>query len=121
MRGASMFGEINNYRSGLLTVVIEVDQQEDFCSVLSVKGNKKVPRPGSLSDVEWFRESWSNADYDLIWGDELPESGRYCVTGRFSSWRDNTPDSQDWNEEFEVKSIERYIPWWKIWDRRTKS
>jgi len=108
-----LFGTCNEHFSGPLTVIVGVGIEEDgWVELLDVQGNKQSPGDNKLSDVEWFRESWNMAGADILWdSDDCPEQpGKYMVKGKLHSWQDNTPDSCDWDEEFEVESIEQ-LPW----------
>lgn len=91
-------------RSGTLVVTIEVDKDEEEATIIQVTGNKEAPSEHHLSDVDWFRESWSCIGWKMIW-DELPATGTYILTGYLNGWKTYNPDvGEDYDEEFVIET-----------------
>jgi hypothetical protein len=101
----AMGSQPEEHFSGDLVAIVDFDNDEGHVELVSVKGNTESSREDRLSDVEWFNESWPVVFPETFW--ENPTSGRYKVKGRLHTWKNNTPDDQDWDEAFEVESLEK--------------
>jgi len=80
------------YRTGQLTVVIQLpDDEDDCCELVSVTVDESRDRTDEdIHPVDAFREEWSAVGTDLLW-DEIPEGpGKIELTGYlwFDGYRD---------------------------------
>jgi len=93
--------------SGALKLVVEVsrDREDVDIDLILVKGNTVRPNKHTLSDVEWFRESWNCAGSSLLWSDEdAPPDGCYEIWGRIEGCYSSTVDGDDYDDEFIIET-----------------
>lgn len=101
--------------SRLLTLVIEVSSTgEDGkreVELVEVRCDEEEPEPGvKRSHAQWFYEDhWLMAGSDCVWPNGgVPDDGAYVVKGKIIwSWTSSPDYGEDYDEEFEVDSIEK--------------
>ena len=92
------------YRSNLLTVIVETPDEkfpDDGLTLVDVQGDTEAEGT-RLSDVDWFREEYSNVGDYLLFDDIPVGKGKILIRGHLSA---ATTSSIDCGEDVDV--------WWE--------
>jgi len=107
-------------RSGLLTIVVKAPPArypDDGWGVIEIEGNEERVSPNSLNDVEWARNSISDSggpehflfDEDDIYKEFGKKIKLFKITGYIvGEWCESYDYGRDYDECFEIESIEPY-------------